>query len=152
MRDAEIDEARFLAAGDDLDREAERLARLAQECRRVLGDPQRIRPDRAHGVPRQAAKALAELRQHLERAGLARAVEPLVGGQPGAELGLLAQRVERVDLAVHDATDQEMEAVGSEVDCSEGFVSCHSPGTVTPACPARKLSLSSECNFGTRSS
>ena len=31
MRDAEIDEARLLAAGDDLDREAERLARLAQE-------------------------------------------------------------------------------------------------------------------------
>ena len=95
---------------------------------------------------------LAELRQHLERAGLARAIEPLVGGQPGAELGLLAQRVKRVDLAIHDATDQEMEAVGSEVDCSEGFVSCHSPGTVTPAHPARKLSLSSECNFGTRSS
>ena len=109
-------------------------------------------PDRAHGVPRQAAKALAELRQHLECAGLARAIEPLVGGQPGAELGLLAQRVKRVDLAIHDATDQEMEAVGSEVDCSEGFVSCHSPGTVTPAHPARKLSLSSECNFGTRSS
>ncbi len=152
MRDAEVDEARFLAAGDDLDRETERLARLAQECRRVLGNPERIRPDRAHGVPRQAAKALAELRQHLERTGLARAVEPLVGGQPGAELGLLAQRVERVDLAVDDATDQEMEAVGSKVDCSKGFVSCHSPGTVTPARPARKLSLSSECNLGTRSS
>ena len=86
MRDAEVDEARFLAAGDDLDREAERLARLAQECRRVLGHPQRIGADRAHRVPRQAAQALAELRQRLERAGLARAVEALVGGQPGAEL------------------------------------------------------------------
>ncbi len=147
--DAEIDESRLLAARDDLDREAERLARLAQEGGRVLRDAQCIGADRAHGVARQAAQPLAELGQHLERPRLARAVEPLVGGEAGAELGLLAQRVERVDLAVHDAPDQEMEAVGSEVDRSECFVARHASGTVTPARATRKLSLSSECNLGT---
>ena len=152
MRDAEVDEPRFLAARDDLDRETERLARFAQESGGILGDAQRIRADRAHGVPRQAAEPLAELRKHHERACLARAIEPLVGSEPCAELGLLAERVERVNLAVHDAPDQEMEAVRSEVDSGEGFVARHSPGTVTPARSARKLSLSSECNVGTGSS
>ena len=116
---------------------------------RVLRDPEGVGADGAHGVAREASQALAELGEHLERARLARPVEALVGGEPGAELGLLAQRVERVDLAVDDAPDQEMEAVGSEVDRSECFVARHAPGTVTPARAARKLSLSSECNLGT---
>src|SRR5512134_4114206 len=103
MRDAEVDQARLLAARDHLDRKAERLARLAQEGGRVLGDPQRIRADRAHRVAWQPAQALAELRQHLERARLAGAVQALVAGEPGAELALLAQRVARIDLAIDDA-------------------------------------------------
>ncbi len=149
MRDAEVDEARFLAARDDLDRKAERLARLAQERGRVLRDPERIRPDRADRVARQPAQPLAEAGERLERARLDGAVEALVGGQAGAELHRLAQRVERIDLAVDDAPDQEMKAVGSEVDRSECFVTRHAPGTVAPAHPARKLPLSSECNLRT---
>ncbi len=148
MSDAEIDEPRFLASRDDLDRETERLARLAEEGGRVLGNAQRVRADRAHGVPRQAPEPLAELREHHEGACLARAIQPLVGSEPCAELGLLAERVERVNLAVHDAPDQEMEAVRSKVDSGEGFVARHSPGTVTPASSARKLPVSSECNLG----
>ena len=120
-----------------------------RKCRRVLRDPEGIGADGAHRVARQASKALTELRQHFERARLARAIEALVGSEPGPELGLLAQRVERVDLAVHDAPDQEMEAVGTEVDRSKCFVARHPPGTVTPARAARKLSMSSECNLGT---
>src|SRR5688572_2178223 len=152
MRDAEVDEARFLAARDHLDREAERLARLAQEGRRVLRDPERVGADRAHGVARQSPQALPELGERLERARLARAIELPVGREAGAELRLLAQRVEWVDLAVHDAADQEVEAVGSEVDRGQGFMTRHGPGTVTPARCARKLVLSSNRNLGNGSS
>ena len=99
-----------------------------RNCRRVLGDAQRIRPDRADGVAGQAAQPLAEPRERFEGSRLARAIEPLVGGEACAELGLLAQRVERVHLAVHDAPDEEMEAVGAEVDRGEGIVARHSQG------------------------
>jgi hypothetical protein len=87
--------------------------------------------------------------EHIERARLAGAVQAFVLGEARAELHLFAQRVERINQAIDDATDQEVEAVGSEVDRSQCFVSRHAPGTVAPACRARKLPLSSPCNLRT---
>src|SRR5918994_1519151 len=144
MSDAEVDQPRFFAPGDDFDRKAERLARLAQELRRVSGDAQRIGADRAHGVARQPAQPLAEPGERLERARLAGAVEPLVLRQPGAELDLLAQRIERIHLAVDDAADQEMETVGTEVDSGEVFMAGHVSVTVTPRRRRRQPAGSSD--------
>ena len=100
MRDAEVDEARFLAAGDHLDRETERLARLAQELRRVLGHAQRIGADRAHRARAAGRAGARRCAERLQRARLRGAVDALFGGQAGAQAHRLAQRVERVDLAV----------------------------------------------------
>ena len=125
VRHAEVDQARFLAAGDHLDREAERGARLAQELRRVLRHAQRVGADRAHRLAREAAQPLGELGQRLERVRLRGAVDALVGGQAAAQAHHLAHRVERVDLAVDDAPDLQVEAVGAEVDRGERVVTRH---------------------------
>jgi hypothetical protein len=117
MRDPEVDEPRLLASRDHLDREAEYLARLAQELRCVLRHAQRVGADGAHRLARQAAQAFAELAQRLERARLAGAVQALFRGQAGAQSHDLAQRVERVDLTVDHASDLQVKAVRSEVDC-----------------------------------
>ncbi len=119
MGDAQIDQARLFAAGDHLDRETERGARLAQELRRILGHAQGVGADRAHGAFRQPAQAFADALERLQRARLGGAVDALFGGQAGAQAHHFAQRVERVDLAVHHAPHLQVEAVGAEVDCSE---------------------------------
>ena len=118
MRHAEIDEARLLTAG-------EHRARLAQELRRVLGDAQGIGADRAHALPGEAAQALGELRERLERRSLRRAVDALVRGEAAAEAHHFAHRVERVDLAIDHAPDLEVEAVRAEVDGRKGFLARH---------------------------
>ena len=125
VRNAEVDQARFLAPGDHLDREAERGARLAQELRRVLRHAQRVGADHAHRRTREAAQALAELGERLERARLGGAIDALLGGQARAQAHHLAHRVEGIDLAVDHATDLQVEAVRAEVDRGERVVTRH---------------------------
>ena len=79
--DAEVDEARFLAARHDLDRKPERGLRAAQERGRVLGDAQGVGADRAHRPAVEVAQPLAEPLQARERPLLRGFVEPLVLGQ-----------------------------------------------------------------------
>ena len=50
VRDAEIDEARLLDAGDDFDRVAERLARAIEECALAPRPAQRVGADDAHAA------------------------------------------------------------------------------------------------------
>ena len=129
VRDAEIDEARFLAARDHLDREAERGARLAQELRRILRHAQRVgarpRAPRCAASPRSRSPMRCE---RLQRARLRGAVDALFGGQAGAQAHHLAQRVERVDLPVDDAPDLQVEAVRAEVDRGEQVGAGHAHG------------------------
>ncbi len=125
MRDAEVDQARFLAAGDHFDREAERGARFAQELRRVLRHPQRVGADRAHRATRQSAQALADALQRLQGARLSGAVDALLRGQAGAQPHHFAQRVERIDLAIDHAAHLQVEAVGAEIDRGEQVRACH---------------------------
>ena len=132
MRDAEVDQARFLATRDHLDRKSERRTRLAQELRGILRHAQRVRADRAHALARKAAQPLGELGERIERHGLGGAVNALVRGQAAAQAHHLAHRIERIDLPVDHAPDLEVEAVGAQVDRSERFVTCHAQ-TVTSA-------------------
>src|SRR5690606_40929977 len=59
VRDAEIDQPRFLHAGDHLDRMAERLLGGGEERLGVAGAAQRVRPDDADLIRVHAAEALA---------------------------------------------------------------------------------------------
>ncbi len=131
MGNAEVDEARFLAAGNHLDREAERGARLAQELRRVLRHAQGVRADHAHRLPREAAQPLGELGERAERPRLRRAVDALVGGEAGAQAHHLSHGVEGIDLTVDNPADLQVEAVRAQVDRGECLVSRHALPIVT---------------------
>jgi hypothetical protein len=122
MRHTEIDEARFLAAGNDLDGKAERGLGAAQERAGVLRHAQRVRSHHAHGLAGHAREALGKALQRGERAFLGLGVEVLVAAQPGAEAHCFLERVERIDLVVDDAADGQVEAVGAEVDRAEGGI------------------------------
>ena len=119
VRDAEVDETRFLVAADDVDRKAERRFRLRQELRRVARDAERVRRDRAHGRRMQAAQPLAEAREARERRRCARRREVAAAVDARAEAQRLAPRVEPEDLVALDAPDLEPEAVAAHVDDSE---------------------------------
>ena len=78
VRDAEIDEARFLAAGDDLDRMAERLAGALEKGLLAARAAQRAGADDAHAVGVHVAQSLAEALEAGERARGDVLVEPAV--------------------------------------------------------------------------
>jgi hypothetical protein len=120
----------FLASGDDLDREAEDRARLAQELRRILRHAQGVGADRTHRRAREAAQPLGETRQGIERRRLRRPVDALLRGQARAEPHDFAQRVEGIDLSVDDATDLQVEAVRAQVDCGERVMAGHARATI----------------------
>ena len=82
VRDADIDEARFLAAGDDFDRETERRFSLFQKCRRILGHAQRVGADGTHAMRIETAQAFAEALQAFERTLLRIFVEPFLAVKP----------------------------------------------------------------------
>jgi hypothetical protein len=91
MGDAQVDEARFFATGDDLNREAERGARFAQELGRIFRHAQGVGADCAHCAARQAAQPFADALQRLQRASLRGAVDAFLGGQAGAQAHHFAQ-------------------------------------------------------------
>jgi hypothetical protein len=125
MRDTEVDEARFLASRDHLDRKAERGARFAQKLRRILRHAQRVGADHAHRRPREAAQALAELGERLEGGCLGGAVDALLGREPAAQAHHLAHRVERIDLPIDHPADLQMEAVRAQIDRRQRVVTPH---------------------------
>ncbi len=127
VRRAQVDQPGLLAAGDHLDRKAERVLCLDQELGRVLGHAQRIGGDRAHLVRREFAQAVAETPQRLHAAAPRRLVQVLVGGQARGQPHRLAQRIDLEDLAdrtgrglgLVDAADHQPETVGAHIDGSE---------------------------------
>ncbi len=122
MHDAQVDEARLLAAGDHLDREAERLLGAPQERLRVPGDAQRVRPHHAHRAARHPGEPFREALERRERALLRFAIQVLVGGEAAAEPHRLLHGIERIELLAGDARDREVEAVAAEVDRAEGVI------------------------------
>ena len=117
--DAEVDQARLLAAGDDFDRMAQRALGRHQERLRFPEPAHGVGGDRAHALRRDVAHALAEACQTLECAlthfgrQAALAIEAL--GQAHG----LAQTVDRAQLAEHVARHHHVETVGAQVDCRE---------------------------------
>ena len=73
--DAEIDQARFFAAGHDFDRMTERLFGRPEKRRRSAQPAHRVGGDGAHAFVRQHAQALAETRQTGQRSVATRLVE-----------------------------------------------------------------------------
>ena len=86
-------------------------------------------PTARTALARQAAQALADALERLQRARLRGAVDALFRGQARAQAHHLAQRVERVDLAVDDAAHLQVEAVGAEVDRGEQVGAGHGTGS-----------------------
>jgi hypothetical protein len=121
--DAEVDQPRLLAAGDDLDGKAERRLGLGQELRRVLRHPQGIGGDRPHRAGIEAAQPLAEARQRLQRAQLRGAVEGFLRREAGRQAHRLLEGIERIDLVVHHPPDLQAEAVRAQIDGGDQFVS-----------------------------
>src|SRR5688572_22205632 len=75
MRNAEVNEARFLDAGDHFDRVTERLFGLRKEGVAVTRATQRVRAHDTNLVRAHIAEPLTESPQARERALLARRVE-----------------------------------------------------------------------------
>ena len=125
MGDAQVDEPRFLAPGDDLDRVPERGFGLGNEFAGILGDTQRRGADAADRFRRQAAQAFAEALQAGQRALLGRFVEPLVVAEAAGQAHGFLQRIERIELVAGDPRHFQAEGVGSEIDGGKGVVAFH---------------------------
>ena len=119
VRDAEVDEPRFLVPRDDVDRKAERRFRLREELRRIGRDAKRVRRDGAHGGWVQAAQPLAEAREASERGTLRLRRDATEIIQRRAHPQRLAPGIEPEDLVALDATELEPEAVRAHVDDGE---------------------------------
>ncbi len=125
MRGARIDEPRFLAPGNHLDRKTQCALRLTEEIARVLRDAQRIGRDRAHMIGMEIAQALAETLERLPAAQLRGPVEKLVARESSGKAHGLAQRIDGVDLAtaraLFDTPHDQPETIGTEIDRSQEF-------------------------------
>ena len=121
VRDAVVDEPRFLVAGDDVDREPERALGLRHERRRVGRDAKRVGRDRPHGRRMQSLDALAESREAGEGGAARFRSEAAALVDAPADAQVLAPRVEAEDLVAFDAADFEPEAVRAHVDDGERF-------------------------------
>ncbi len=87
VRDADVDQARLLDAGDDLDGMAERLARTLEERLLAMRLAQRVGADDAHAVSRSCrAAAGRSVRRHCERARRRRPCRA-VPARPGPRRG-----------------------------------------------------------------
>ena len=116
MHDAQVDEARFLVAGDDLDGESQRGFGLAHELLGVLRHAQRVGPDHPHGSLGHSHQAFREATKRGERTLAHLVVEDLLLRDAGAQAHRFLQRIERIDLLADHTPDREVEAVGAEVD------------------------------------
>ncbi len=94
MRDAEIDQARFLASGDDLDRMPQGLLGRAEKARRLAQATHGIGRHRPHAPGRQHAQALAKARQTGQCLVAARRFQAAVAAQPSGQTHAVAQAVD----------------------------------------------------------
>ncbi|MCY1355898.1 hypothetical protein D9M69_423360 [compost metagenome] len=112
----QVDQARFLAAGDDLHRVAEDFFGAVDELGAVVGFAQGVGADDAHGAFRQAGDHLGEAAQAIQAAlhGFLAEVAGLV--QACRQLNLVAEPFQDTDLAMVGLGHHHVEAVRAEVD------------------------------------
>ncbi len=115
VRDAEVDQARFLGAAQDLDRVSERRRRARQERARVRRPTQRARAHGAHALVRDARQSLAEAREAFEPALLGGLVEAALLVESRGQPHRLPQPVEALHAVALGQRDHEVEAVRAEV-------------------------------------
>src|SRR5512143_967425 len=125
MGDAEIDQPRFLASCDDLDRMPQRRFGPGDEFVSVLGNAQGRGADAAHRFRRQSAQAFAEALQAGQRAFLGVLVEPLALAEPAGQAHRLLQRIERIQLVAGHARHFQAERVGAEIDGGKRVMGLH---------------------------
>ena len=116
VRHAGVDQPRFLAAGDDLDREAQRRLRAQQEGVAVARLAQRLRGHRAHLGRREAGQPRGKAAQAGQAALHGVFGQQALGVEPGAQAHGLLQVVDAAVAAVLQLAQFQPEAVGAHVD------------------------------------
>jgi hypothetical protein len=139
---AQVDQARFLNAGNDLDGMTERAARPRQEDVAPPGAPERIGADGPDLPGLECREALAEPGQARQRDLCSLGGDsPARSSKPGAEPDHFADAVENRDLAVAAASHHHVKTVGAEIDGRDDIrlaVRRHPGGvSVSPLGPAQ---------------
>jgi hypothetical protein len=119
VRDAQVDQSRFLDAGDDLDRVAECVAGAVHERAAAARLAQRVGADGAHALGAHVTQTLAEALEALQRAQHRLAVEPALLVEPRGETHRFAQAVDDHQLPVRVPGHDHVEAVRAQVDGRE---------------------------------
>jgi hypothetical protein len=122
VRHAEVDQARLLVAGDDVDGMAERALGTGDEIPGVARLAQRVGPDHAHGTARQVTHPLAELLEAGQRTGHGLVADVVVEIETGGKAHGLAHAVDDPEAVILGAGDDHVEAVRTEVDGCQGRV------------------------------
>ena len=116
MGDAEVDQARFLAAVDHFDGVAQRGFGRHQERQRRAQLAHGVGRQRTHAIGRNIADALAEAGQTFQRALPRLGRQTALAIQPIGHAHRLAQAVHHSQLTEQVARDDHVEAVGTQVD------------------------------------
>src|SRR3982074_3675175 len=116
MRDAQVDQTRFLVSADDVDRTAQRALGERQKFACVLRHSKSVGRDRAHGGWMHARKALAEALQAFDCGFHRSGLDSSIAVETGAETNCLAPRILSLVLPPFNAADLEAKAIRSEID------------------------------------
>ena len=141
VRHPQVDEARLLDAGDDLDRVPEGLARPVQECTFALRLAQGVGADDAHLLRLHVLEPLAEPLEARQGPAARLAVQPAVRVEAGGQSHHFAQAIDDDQLAVRIPCDDHVKAVGPEVhSCKD--VGVLGVGTSQPGFRRRRMNRS----------
>ena len=116
MGHAEVDQAGFLAAGDDLHRIAQHVLRTANELVGVAGHPEGVGAHHLNRVPGHALQPLGKAPKAVQCALLSLLGEAVEAVEACSQLHLLPHLLQGPDFAVHEAGHHHVETVGAHVD------------------------------------
>ncbi|MCU7376002.1 hypothetical protein PEC18_35750 [Paucibacter sp. O1-1] len=117
----QVDQARFLAAGNHFDRMAQRRFGGKQERVRGAQAAHRIGCNGAYPAGRQGAQTLTEAGQAGQRPIAALGIEAAVQAEACGHTHAVPQPVDDTQLAVLIARDHHVIAVGAQVDRGQQF-------------------------------
>ena len=112
----QINQARFLAPGNDLHGIAENLLRAGHELMGVTSHPEGVGADNLYSLRWHPLKALGKPAQTAQRALLGLFSQPVVLIQTCAQLDLFPHLLERTDFSMYESGNHHVEAVRAHVD------------------------------------